>query len=391
MQEWRIGLGGSALSLAALRMDSASFGRAGAALSARLPLQELAFSWQLDDGTLRHLLANGEPRSDDSGHFAGYWGLARDISAAARAQSEMVATEQRYQLLFNRMPSPLVLHRDGHIVDANLAAARLLGYARVEDMRGRDALKLHMDESARAASRQRLTTLGDDAAGQNLPLIERELSRCDGSRVHTLSTEVRLDHGGAPATLVLMIDETDRRAAALATERSQGLLTWVVANSPDIITLSPASACACCSRLVMLARIRCIGWSQRLRGNRMHPRRGGQGPLAPRGAQPGLTSGQAMQRRVGPLATPALRVSPQNSPTRRCKCSLGPKPNSASRLDWDCFGGLRGCIRLPLSLSAPVPAPATEGRPAALGWVTLCRSCAYLPERPDRVASAASP
>ena len=92
-------------------------------------------------------------------------------------------------------------------------------------------------------------------------------------------------------------------------------------------------------------------WAQRLRGNRMHPRRGGQGPLAPRGAQPGLTSGQAMQRRAGPLGTPALRVSPQNSPTRRSKCSLGPKPNSALRLDWDCFGGLRECIRLPLSLS----------------------------------------
>ena len=240
LQEWPVGLGGSALSLPALRMDDASIARARAVLAARQPLRELAFSWQLEDGTLRHMLANGEPRSDDSGRFAGYWGVARDISAAARAQSEMAATEQRYQLLFKHMPSPLVLHRDGLIVAANLAAARLLGYARVEDMRGRDAVKLHLDDGARAESRQPLATLGDDAAGPALPLIERELIRCDGSRVQTLSTTVRVDHGGTPATLELMIDQTDGRAAALAAMRSQGLLAKVVAISPDIISLSEA-------------------------------------------------------------------------------------------------------------------------------------------------------
>ena len=91
--------------------------------------------------------------------------------------------------------------------------------------------------------------------------------------------------------------------------------------------------------------------AQSVRGNRMHPRRGGQGRWGRRDAQPRLVPWQAAQHPPASLGTPALRVRPQNRPTRCCKASPGPNPGCALRLDWACFGASRGCIGLPLTLS----------------------------------------
>ena len=94
--------------------------------------------------------------------------------------------------------------------------------------------------------------------------------------------------------------------------------------------------------------------AQRLRGNPMCPRRGGKGPWARRSAQPALACGPAVQRRTGSFAAPALWASLRNRPTRRCKCSPGGHPGCALRLDWACFGGLRGRMGWPLNLSVGI-------------------------------------
>ena len=54
------------------------------AMQARAPLRDLPLRWNRD-GVQSHYLVNGEPRHDASGTFQGYWGVARDVTAARLA------------------------------------------------------------------------------------------------------------------------------------------------------------------------------------------------------------------------------------------------------------------------------------------------------------------
>lgn len=119
-----------------------------AAMAQRAPLRDLPIGWlpALDSAAqgpagapgqaapTRHYLASGEPRFDRAGQFIGYWGVVRDVTAQHQARQALAVTESRYQALFMRIPTPLMLHQGGTIIDANPAAARWLGYGSVPPM-----------------------------------------------------------------------------------------------------------------------------------------------------------------------------------------------------------------------------------------------------------------
>ena len=55
------------------------------------------------------------------------------------------ASEIRYRELFQRSPTPLLLHRDGIVFDANAAAAAMLGFATPQEMQGFDLRQAYTD------------------------------------------------------------------------------------------------------------------------------------------------------------------------------------------------------------------------------------------------------
>jgi PAS domain S-box-containing protein len=93
-------------------------------LDTRAPFRNLPMQWRSPSGTVRHLSVSGEPRFDERGVFCGYWGVVRDVTADLQARQALAATETRYQELFSRIPTPLVMHRAGRVIDANPAAWR---------------------------------------------------------------------------------------------------------------------------------------------------------------------------------------------------------------------------------------------------------------------------
>ncbi len=229
-------LGQTPWTLPALQLGSVADAALRRALDERVPLRDLPVAWRLPDGRLRRLLAHGEPRFEADGRFAGFWGVARDVTAQHQAQQALAATESRYQELFMRTPSALVVHRDGLMLDANPAAARLLGYADVAALVGHDILREHMDEDERRDARARLALLAPDQP--MLHDVDRRLITCDGRPVLAKAAAVRVLHDGLPAVLSMFSDETERRSTVQALQRSEALLSLVVSMSPDIITLT---------------------------------------------------------------------------------------------------------------------------------------------------------
>ncbi len=223
--------------LPCLQFDDEALDALRADLEAREPFRDRPVRWR-DGSRVRHLSVSGEPRLDARGAFQGYWGVARDVSAEVQARAALEITQTRYRELFNRLPTALVLHRRGRVLDANPAAVELFGYPDLAAMLGHH-LEGHCEPGAsRDAMRARIAQLETMAVGQALEPEELRVQSLDGHRMDVLAGAVRVDASDGPATLAILVDDTDRRAAEDAVRRSEALLSHLVATSPDLITLT---------------------------------------------------------------------------------------------------------------------------------------------------------
>jgi PAS domain S-box-containing protein len=220
-----------------LRADTEGMALLRDHMAAQQPLRDLPLRWSDAQGAARQILLSGEPRHDTGGHFIGYWGVARDVTAEHQAQATQLATETRYRALFNHVPLPLLLHRQGLVLEANQAAVHLLGYESADALVGIDLVGRHVLSPDQAATRARMAAALADG-GALRPAFDRVLQTCDGTPVTVKIIATRTNSADGPASLAILIDETERQRAAQALQRSQALLARVVAMSPDIIALT---------------------------------------------------------------------------------------------------------------------------------------------------------
>ena len=181
---------------------------------------------------------SGEPQFDEQGIFTGYRGVERDVTEEVRAQRAMTASETRYRELFERSPSPLLLHRNGLVFDANDAAARLFGFPDAAAMCGASVVELFAPGEHREAVADRLGALERLPVGDSLPVTDYQARSIDGRQVIVQATAVRVETASGPATLSIMFDITSRKRVEAALRRSEAMLSHLFATSPDCITLS---------------------------------------------------------------------------------------------------------------------------------------------------------
>lgn len=208
-----------------------------ASMDTRAPFRDLPIGWLDSQGRTRRFLISGEARFGERGEFTGYWGTARDVTAEIAAREAMLATETRYQELFSRIPTPLVLHRGGRIFDANPAALQLFDQPDLSSLLGSDLLATYEAGDSRERARRRIEELERLQPGVVLPVTDYRLTVGD-KPVLVRATGVRVAAEGGLATLSIYVDDTERRAAEDAVRRSETMLSHLVATSPDLITLT---------------------------------------------------------------------------------------------------------------------------------------------------------
>ena len=230
-------------------------------LESRIPFNDLLLRRRSPEGSLRWLTVSGRPRFDTRGVFVGYWGVGRDITAEHEAELARQDTEARYRELFNRSPSALVLHRDVRVLDANVAALALFGAWTPEELIGRPLLDFYEEgDGSRELAARRAARLATLPVGEATPPQQFGLRTTAGRRLTVQVTSVNIEAEGGPAILSIYRDETERLRAELARERSEALLSHVVATSPDLITLTDITT----GRYVMVndAFVALSGWTR---------------------------------------------------------------------------------------------------------------------------------
>ena len=137
-----------------------------------------------------------------------------------RARALLAESEERYRALVELLPELLVVHREGRILFANAAAARILGCASAEALTGLALDEMAMPES-RERIRQRVAAL---AAGQPVSLIEHRLLKLDGSgRVDVESVSIPIEFDGGRAALTVARDITVSKRLAEELRHAQRL------------------------------------------------------------------------------------------------------------------------------------------------------------------------
>ena len=230
-------------------------------LESHQPFTDLLLQRGAADGQAHWYLVSGRPRFDKRGVFLGYWGVGRDITAAKQAELAGIATEARYRELFARSTSPLVLHRDTRVLDANAAALALFGVADVATLIGCSLLDFYDEEGdSRQFASSRAQALRELPVGEAMPAHQFVLRAVRGRRVVATVTSVKVDARGGPAILSIYHDDTERLRADEARVRSEALLTHLVATSPDLITLTEMATG--CYVMVNDAYTRITGWGR---------------------------------------------------------------------------------------------------------------------------------
>jgi PAS domain S-box-containing protein len=207
-------------------------------LAARLPMRDVPLRWSDVGGRVRHFTLSAEPRTNESGKFAGYWGVLRDITQDVKARQALWSTETRYQDLFRRIPTPLVLHRKTRVLDANPAGVALFGFGDLRSMLGQDLVSLVAAGESRHRALAHMRALEALPIGEGLPEAEFALRPSPERALTVRMSSVRVDVDGEATTLSIIIDDTERRAAEDLVRRSETLLSHLVSTSPDWITLT---------------------------------------------------------------------------------------------------------------------------------------------------------
>jgi PAS domain S-box-containing protein len=162
--------------------------------------------------------------------------------------------EQTFRNLVDHLPDGLCAHRDGTIVYVNQVFADLLGYSKPDDMIGMNVLSL-FPETETPAVRADLERLQEANA---VPIVDRSVQRRDGSTAVFEGSAVRGTFDGAPATIAVVRDATDRkrlqtqlmqmdRAIAVGTlaagvaHEINNPLSYVLANVDDLVEQADAS------------------------------------------------------------------------------------------------------------------------------------------------------
>ena len=131
--------------------------------------------------------------------------VADEREGARRLLSE---SEERYRVLVELLPDPLAVHRDGRVLFANRAAARVLGASSPEALVGAAFADMAEGASKELVARRVLRL----AAGERVEMVEHRFRKLDGSGIVSVeAVSIPIVYDGLPAALTAARDVSDRK------------------------------------------------------------------------------------------------------------------------------------------------------------------------------------
>lgn len=155
----------------------------------------------------------------------------RDITPRKKAEEELIATGNKYKLLFESNPLPMwiISLPEKNFMAVNDAAIRQYGYTR-EEFLGMNVAAIRPKEDLALFQEQAEKPI----EGIRNVGVWRHI-RKDGTIIHVNILIHHIQYEGRPARLVLAIDVTERQQAEEALRHSEGINRLIMSSSLDAI------------------------------------------------------------------------------------------------------------------------------------------------------------
>jgi two-component system, sensor histidine kinase and response regulator len=153
-----------------------------------------------------------------------------DLSDRKKVETALRDSEARYLSLLNILPDGVRVNRDGRVIYANEAEAKILGAPSPDDLIGRSSDFVPPEEAEKVRERQEMLRRREIAGWRQNARI-----RLDGTRVNVESAAIPIDWDGAPANMLVTRDITEKLEASRRLEESQTRYRRLIDTSPDAI------------------------------------------------------------------------------------------------------------------------------------------------------------
>ena len=169
-------------------------------MDVRLSVAEAATIW-IRIRARPEVLSNGDVR----------WNVVTtNISATKDVEAQLRESEAQYRAVFEKLPTPLYVHRDGIVVYANHAAAEVFAADRATDLVGRPTLDFYAPDTHDQIIARRQECYSPDA--ENQPILSW-LQRLDGSPFFGETVGTKVLWAGEECVLVMVHDITAHKNA----------------------------------------------------------------------------------------------------------------------------------------------------------------------------------
>jgi PAS domain S-box-containing protein len=204
---------------------------------ARMAMFQTGIGYDLDlpvvhaNGTQLWVNMRANVLRNSEGELIGVQGMVQDITERKNSETVMAQSEMRYRTLVENSPEAIVVQREGRILFANKACAKMFGAKSASDIVGTSVLDfVHPDFHQRTIARmQSISKLGELAPLVGLTLIKLDRTLIEGE---AQSTAVLFDGASAIQIYLRDITESKRQASELSALRTdmQSMMEWQVAR-----------------------------------------------------------------------------------------------------------------------------------------------------------------
>lgn len=164
-------------------------------------------------------------------------GQVMDLNGPRQILAELEASEERWQLLIERHPDPVLVSEGGAILYTNPAAAHFMGADYVEELYDLTFFDV-VEPSHHEMVRDRLESVQQDPGAR---VAEYPVRTLGGDLRYVETAYVPIEYGGRPAILTVARDVTERKRIEAALRRSERFLHGVIdALSAHIAVLDDA-------------------------------------------------------------------------------------------------------------------------------------------------------
>lgn len=165
------------------------------------------------DGSTFYANVTVSPLMDENGNVIAFIGVERDITEKKQAEDDLLESEERYRVLVESSPEPIVVIGGNMITYVNLAAVKLFGAASFGTLVGQDIYRFVHPDHIESFEKQIIMHRASGHAGSTEEVTEKKLIRLDGELVDVEMKAVPVKFLGILSVQLLIRDVTDRKKA----------------------------------------------------------------------------------------------------------------------------------------------------------------------------------